>query len=157
LGLLDVLLSGKILHDDCADSLREVEVSACRMRPSELVPFLSQEVCEDLNTNEELLFLFLEVALSQNLKSLFVCVGLLGQRILIFRWLACNWAKDDLVTRGIFLGDFSVEVFGIVIGRREGKSACELSIPAALIEPDNLFIRVEYTLSSHNIELPIVL
>ena len=157
MGLLDVLLCRKVLHDDCADLLREIEVSTCRMRPSELVPFLRQEVCEDLNTNEELLFLFLEVALSQNLKSLFVCVGLLGQRVLIFRRLACNWAKDDLVTRGIFLGDFSVEVFGIVICRREGKSACELSIPAALIEPDNLFIRVEYTLSSHNIELPIVL
>ena len=113
--LLDVLLCRKVPHDDCADTLREVEVSACRMRPSELVPFLRQEVREDLNTHEELLFLFLEVALSQDLKSLFVCIWLLSQGVLVFRWLACNWTKDDLVTRGIFLGDLGVEVFGIVI------------------------------------------
>ena len=62
------------------------------MRPSEFVPFLRQKVCEDLNAHEELLFLFLEVALSQDFKSLFVCVGLLGQGVLIFRWLACDWA-----------------------------------------------------------------
>ena len=62
------------------------------MRPSEFVPFLRKKVCEDLNTHEELLLLFLEVALSQDFKSLFVCVGLLGQGVLVLCWLACDRA-----------------------------------------------------------------
>ena len=68
-----------ILVDHLSYLLRELEVGFCALIPSEFITLHLKHVVEDLDPQEQFLFLFLEVLLSDYFKCLFIGERLLGQ------------------------------------------------------------------------------
>ena len=130
------------------------------------VSFLKQEVIEDLESHEQLFLVFLEVLFADDLESFFGSKRCVGQRVAVFRLLACyrtiwgicslrpfnNWL-DKLRIRNIDLlapGISRVKAFGVVAHWREHIFAQEVLVMRRLSIFEDLFLRLEDFSAPHH-------